>query len=182
MEKISVVLRILDNENRLLERADQKAISMLSIIGVFMVFFIVYCRVIPINYFTIFFISIYFLCALMAIVNLILAMRPRIRKDEHAAETIEGICEGEPAFFAGICQFPNVSAYKEGLKDMMKDDESIMNVYIRQIFSVARINAAKYKYVQRGILLGIVALAVELITIVYLFIYHYSLGHYPSIE
>jgi hypothetical protein len=182
MDKLSTVLRILDNENRLLERADQKAISMLSIIGVFMVFFIVYSRVIPINYFTIIFIVTYFLCALIAIVNLIMAMRPRIRKDEQEADTINEISDGEPAFFTGICQFPNISAYKECLNAMMKDDESIMNIYIKQIFSVARINAAKYKYVQRGILLGIVALAVELVTIVYLFIYRYGLGHYPPIE
>lgn len=182
MEKLPTVLRILDTENRLLERADQKAISMLSIIGVFMVFFIVYCRVIPINYITIVLITFYFLCALIAIVNLIMAMRPRIRNDEQEADSENVTHPGEPAFFTGICQFPNVSAYKESLNDMLKDEESVVNVYIRQIFSVARINAAKYKYVQRGILYGIVALAVELVTIVYLFIYHYGSGHFPPIE
>ena len=181
MDKLSTVLRILDNENHLLERADQKAISMLSIIGVFMVFFIVYCRVIPINYITIALICVYFLCALISIINLIMAMRPRIRKDEEG-DGADEIAQGEPAFFTGICQYPNVSAYKEGLNAMMKDDESIMNIYIKQIFSVARINAAKYKHVQRGIFLGIIALAIELMTIVYLFIYHQGLGHYPPIE
>ena len=40
-DKLSVVLRILDNENHLLERADQKAIALLSVLGVFMVFFVV---------------------------------------------------------------------------------------------------------------------------------------------
>lgn len=182
MDKLANILRILDNENRLLERADQKAISMLSIIGVFMVFFIVYCRVIPINYITIAFITIYFLCALISIVNLIMAMRPRIRKDEPEEGCETDVPQGEPAFFTGICQFPNVNAYKKGLDIMMKDDESIIDIYIKQIYSVAMINAAKYKYVQRGIFLGIIALVIELITIIYLFIYHQGLGHYPPIE
>jgi hypothetical protein len=182
MDKLANILRILDNENRLLERADQKSISMLSIIGVFMVFFIVYCRVIPINIITIVFITIYFLCALISIVNLIMAMRPRIRKDEVDEECADEVPQGEPAFFTGICQFPNVAAYKKGLDIMMKDDESIMNIYIKQIYSVAMINVAKYKHVQRGIFFGIIALAVELVTIVYLFIYHQGLGHFPPIE
>ena len=39
--KLSVVLRILYNENHLLERADQKTIALLSTLGVFMVFFVV---------------------------------------------------------------------------------------------------------------------------------------------
>ena len=182
MDKLPIILRILDNENRLLERADQKAISMLSIIGVFMVFFIVYCRVIPINYLTVIFIVIYFACALISILNLIMAMRPRIRKDENEDNFTDDTSSGEPAFFSGICQFTNVASYKEGLDQMMKDDESIANVYIKQIFSVAKINAAKYKYVQRGIFTGIITLAMELVIIVYLFIYHLGAGHYPPIE
>ena len=51
-DRFSLVFRILDNETRLLERADQKAISLLSILGVFMVFFIVYYRLVPVNTFT----------------------------------------------------------------------------------------------------------------------------------
>ena len=39
---LSSVLRVLDAENRLIERADQKAISLLAALGVFMVFFIAY--------------------------------------------------------------------------------------------------------------------------------------------
>ena len=38
-DKLSIVLRILDNESQLIERADRKAIALLSILGVFMVFF-----------------------------------------------------------------------------------------------------------------------------------------------
>ena len=78
-DKLSVVLRILDNENHLLERADQKAIALLSTLGVFMVFFVVYFRVIPINAITITLCSIYFFFALLSIISLIMTVRPRIR-------------------------------------------------------------------------------------------------------
>ncbi len=83
---LPIVLRILDNENRLVERADQKSISLLSILGVFMVFFIVYYRVIPMNPFTVVVIVLYFLCALMSIISLIMAIRPRIRREKGKSE------------------------------------------------------------------------------------------------
>ena len=60
-DNLAIVLRILDHENHLVERADQKSISLLSILGVFMVFFIVYYRVIPINFLTGGLIVLYFL-------------------------------------------------------------------------------------------------------------------------
>ena len=87
----------------------------------------------------------------------------------------------EPAFFIGIRQFRNLTAYKEAIEAMAKDEETTINVYIRQIFSLAQINAVKYKYIQRAILLVIVALATELGLIAYLFIYHLGDGLIPPI-
>lgn len=182
-DKLSVILRILDNENRLLERADQKAISLLSILGVFMVFFIVYYRLIPVNPLTVTLTIIYFSFALLSILNLIMAVRPRIRADSEnpSGDGEESPPPCEPAFFAGICQFPNLSAYKEALEDLTKDDESVINIYIRQLFTMARINQAKYKYVQRAILMVIIALATELAIIAYLFLNYLGEGVMPSI-
>lgn len=170
------VLRVLDGENRLLERADQKAISLLSALGVFMVFFIVYHRVIPINLFTVILLSIYFVVSLMAIVSLILTVRPRIRLVEDEAVDTDKTPACEPAFFVGICKFPTLSAYRQALQDMVKDEASTVEVYTRQIFSLARINAAKYKNIQRAVLLVIIALGVELALVAYLFIYYYGVG------
>ena len=181
MDKLSIVLRVLDNENRLLERADQKAISMLSILGVFMVFFIVYYRLIPVNILTILLSTAYFIFAFLAIFNLIMAMRPRIRQGGQDDDLGNDPPPSEPAFFQGICKFPNLSAYRQGLETMTRDEESAINVYTRQIYSVAQINAAKYKYAQRGILIGIFTLATELAIIVYLFISHFEAGSFPPI-
>jgi ABC-type multidrug transport system permease subunit len=178
---LPIVLRILDNENRLVERADQKSISLLSILGVFMVFFIVYYRVIPINIFTGIMIILYFFFALCSIVSLIMAIRPRIRRDTAATDDAEKALTCDPAFFTGICTFPNAAAYKEALNTLLQEDAQVAEVYIRQIFSVARINAEKYKHVQRGIVLVISSLAIELIIIAYLFLYYMDAGKLPPI-
>jgi hypothetical protein len=45
-------------------------------------------------------------------------------------------------------------------------------MYIREIWAVAHINTAKYKYVNRGVALVIITLTLELILIAYLFVYH----------
>jgi hypothetical protein len=170
---LPIILRILDNENRLVERADQKSISLLSILGVFMVFFVVYYRVIPMNPFTVTVIVLYFLFAALSIISLILAIRPRIRRGEGDAKAAPTL---DPAFFSGISAFPDVSAYKDTLQKMLEDEASISETYIRQIYSVARINRAKYKFVQRGVVFVIISLAIELVVIVYLFTYHMSTG------
>ena len=177
-DKLTAVLRILDSENRLLERYDQKSISMLSILGVFMVFFIVYHRILPVNPFTIAAISIYILCALSAILSLIMALRPRIHRDPEAAGKLP---PSEPAFFMGICQYPTISEYSKALDDLVCNETNLPDVYIRQIFGIARINAAKNKYVQRGMLLVAIALGTELALICYLFINYMGRGSLPPI-
>ena len=177
-DKLAHVLRILDAENRLLERADSKCISLLSILGVFMVFFIVYYRIIPVNIFTVSLILIYFTFAVLAIASLILTVRPRIQP---ISEENTGVMPSEPAFFAGINRFPSLSAYRQSLDDMTKDETTMINVYTRQIYSLAKINAAKYKYVQRAIIFVIVALATELAIIAYLFTFYLGAGVMPPI-
>ncbi len=59
---------------------------------------------------------------------------------------------------------------------MLEDEASVADNYIRQIFSVAHINQAKYKFVQRGVVFVIISLAIELVIITYLFAYHLSTG------
>ena len=180
--KLSEILKILDNENHLLERADQKAISMLSVLGVFMVFFIVYYRLIPVNIVSVALIAIYFLSALMAILSLIMTVRPRIRQNENnEAEDGEKIQVSEPGFFAGISKYQNFSAYKQVLEDMVEDETTVIDVYARQIYNIARINSSKYKHIQHAVFFVIIALTTELAIITYLFIYHLGEGMLPSI-
>jgi ABC-type bacteriocin/lantibiotic exporter with double-glycine peptidase domain len=170
---LPIVLRILDNENRLVERADQKSISLLSILGVFMVFFVVYYRVIPMNALTMTLIVLYFICALMAIISLIMAIRPRIRREKGAANATPF---HDPAFFSGISAFPDAAAYGTALQKLLEDETNVAENYTRQIYNVARINQAKYKFVQRGVVFVICSLAIELTVVVYLFAYHLSQG------
>lgn len=174
--RLLYVLRVLDTENRLLERADQKAISLLAALGVFMVFFIVYYRLVPINVLTVILLSTYFVFSLMAIVSFILTVRPRIRLLEEETGDMDKAAASEPAFFVGICKFPTLSAYRQALEAMIKDEASAIDVYTRQIFGLARVNAAKYRNIQRAVLFIIIALAAELTLVAYLFIYYYSQG------
>ena len=177
---LNLILRILDAENKLVERADQKAISLLSILGIFMVFFISYFRVIPVNYLTGILTSLYFVFALLSIIHLVMAIRPRIRKDmEATADNNNLTCD--PTFYTGICSFPDASSYKDTLLTALKDEKVVTDMYVRQIYSVAQINAVKFKYVQRGVILVITSICLELSIIVYLFVYHISDGKIPPI-
>ena len=178
---LPIVLRILDNENRITDRADHKAISLLSILGVFMVFFIVYYRIIPINTFTGALICLYFSFAALSIFNLVMAIRPRILKTPGEVEGKNNGIVCDPAFFSGICSFPSLKAYKEALQDMLKDEASISNVYINQIFNVAQINSLKYKHIQRGMILVVMSLVIELLIIAYLFINYIGVEQMPPI-
>jgi hypothetical protein len=180
-DRLTHVLRILDAENRLLERADNKAISLLSILGVFMVFFIVYYRIIPVNPLTITLIIIYFAFAILAIISLIMTVRPRIQPAPGDGGENDEAPPGEPAFFAGISRYPTLAAYRQSLEEMTRDEATMINVYTRQVYSLARINAAKYKNVQRAVFLVIIALATELAIIVYLFTAYLGVGVMPPI-
>jgi hypothetical protein len=175
------IIKILKNENWLVERADQKAISMLSTLGVFMVFFIVYYRVLPINPFTVTMIALYIIFALSSIFSLIMAIRPRTRRKPDAVTTNEKRQIADPAFYTGIVAHPNVEAFKKNLLEVLKTEESIADMYIREVWVVAHINAAKYKNVNRGVALVVITLTIELILIVYLFAFHIGEGKMPSI-
>jgi hypothetical protein len=181
-DKLSIVLRILDNESQLIERADRKAIALLSILGVFMVFFIVYYRLVPVNQVTVALTASYFALAILAIASLVMVVHPRIVREEQTEDQkADNMPSCEPAFFAGICRFPNLAAYRKALGDMMADEAVTFNIYSRQVFSLARINAAKYKHIQRATFLTIAALAIELSIIVYLFANYMGVGIMPPI-
>ena len=181
-DKLSALLRIFDNETRLLERADQKSISLLSILGVFMVFFIVYYRIIPVNIITVVLASLYFLCAALAIVSLMMSVRPRIQwGSQEISGKADEIQKCEPAFFAGICEFPNFSSYKQSVETMLGDNTSVFEIYARQIYSLAHVNAAKYRHLRRATLLVVIAIALELVIIAYLFVSYMGQGALPLI-
>ena len=181
-EKLSAVLRILDSESQLIERADRKAIALLSILGVFMVFFIVYYRLVPVNPVTVALTASYFVCAILSIVSLVLTVRPRInRGEETESRDADNMPACEPAFFGGICKFPSLSAYRKALGEMMSNESATFDIYTRQVFNLAQINAAKYKHLHRATFITIAALAIELSIIIYLFVNYMGVGIMPPI-
>jgi hypothetical protein len=87
----------------------------------------------------------------------------------------------EPAFFDGICKFPSLSAYRQVLGEMISNESTTFNIYTRQIFNLAQINAAKYKHLHRATFITIAALAIELSIIIYLFAGYMGVGIMPPI-
>jgi hypothetical protein len=175
--QLAIVLRILDNENRLAERADQKAISLLSVLGVFMVFFIVYYRFIPINAITVLMMTTYVAAAFFAIAHLILTIRPRIQPTESVPNNEKSGYGPDPAFFGGICCYPTFDSYQESLNALTREEGAVVRNYTRQIFSVAHINQLKYRYVRRAAVIVLSALAIELTIVAYLFALYISNGY-----
>ena len=79
---IAPIFQILQSEQNILQRTDQKAFTLMSILGVFMVFFIVHFLKIEINWFNVAMVIIYFVAAFIAIFNLMLVIVPRMRNDQ----------------------------------------------------------------------------------------------------
>ena len=62
-KRLSTLFKILDNENQIMQRTDQKATTLLSILGVFMVFFIVHFLKLQMNWLIFLTVIVYFLAA-----------------------------------------------------------------------------------------------------------------------
>jgi hypothetical protein len=172
-DKHSVVLRILDDQNRLTDRADAKAISLLSTLGIFTVFFIANFNKIPLEAFSIFLLIVYFSSVLLAIFQIILAISPRIRfggkgtgKNDRTDETLSS----QPTFFGGIAHFKNVEAYKKSLEDTLVGDEALTDNYIDQVYQVAKINSTKYARVRYAVWFSVMAITSQLALVAYTFI------------
>ena len=171
IERHAAVMKILDDQNHLSERADGKAISLLSMLGIFTVFFVSQIGNLNTEHlFMVILVVIYFISVLLAIVQIILAISPRIRnikkrlKDNPDAKPIP-----QPTFFAGICKFPDPEEYKKCLDDVIKNDEEITDIYINQIYQVAQINETKYACVNRAVWFVVLALGSQLAIIAYIF-------------
>jgi hypothetical protein len=71
-----------------------------------------------------------------------MTVRPRIHHEEETEDQdASGMPLCEPAFFDGICKFPSLAAYRKVLGEMMSNELATFNIYTRQIFNLAQINA-----------------------------------------
>ena len=154
--ELSTLFQILGNENQILMRTDQKAFTLLSILGVFMVFFIVHFLKVQMTWFIFLFVMVYFVAALISIINLILVIVPRVRTEKTQEE------ESNPLFFAGISQYKSASGYARHLRSIAQDREQTTNMFAKQVYSLGMINTYKYKHLRNAITAFIIAISAEL--------------------
>lgn len=154
--ELSTLFQILGNENQILMRTDQKAFTLLSILGVFMVFFIVHFLKVQMTWFIFLFVMVYFVAALVSIINLILVIVPRVRTEKTQEE------ESNPLFFAGISQYKSASGYARHLRSIAQDREQTTNLFANQVYSLGMINTYKYKHLRNAITAFIIAISAEL--------------------
>jgi hypothetical protein len=171
VERHAAVMKILDDQNHLSERADGKAISLLSTLGIFTVFFV--SQIGKLQNMSIFMdvaVVIYFISVVLAIIQIIMAISPRIRTVKHTLKANPNDKPiHQPTFFGGICKFPDPEEYKKCLDDVIKNEEEITDIYINQIYQVAQINSTKYACVNRAVWFVVLALGSQLAIIAYIF-------------
>jgi hypothetical protein len=155
------LFQVLSSEQQILMRTDQKAFTLLSILGVFMVFFIIHFLKIQINWFTFILVFVYFIAAFMAIVYLVLVIVPRIREDK--------VKEDNPdinaTFFGGISQFSTAEDYANYLAEISANETKTYNMFATQVFALGKINNYKNKNLKQAILFFAVAIMSELLII-----------------
>lgn len=158
---IAPIFQILQSEQNILQRTDQKAFTLMSILGVFMVFFIVHFLKIEINWFNVAMVIIYFIAAFIAIFNLMLVIVPRMRNDQSHDE----LPDINATFFGGIIQFKNPVEYAEYLNEITEDHEETYKMFSAQLYALGHINAYKNKHLRKAIIFFGTAILCELLII-----------------
>ena len=158
---IAPIFHILQSEQLILQRTDQKAFTLMSILGVFMVFFLVHFPKIQINWFNFIMLILYLVAALVALIQLIMVINPRIKKREHQ----DDLPEINPTYFKGIVSFDNASKYGKYLRKIMDDENRSYTMFANQVYSVASINEYKHGHMQKAIRFFAVAIISELLIV-----------------
>jgi predicted neutral ceramidase superfamily lipid hydrolase len=166
-KKINILLEILSSEQQTLQRADQKAFTMLSLLGVFAVFFIVHYTKIPPTIFSSILISIYFVSIIISVFFLVSVVSPRIKETENISAEKKTIL---PTFFGGIVKYKSAEDYAKELGVILDDNEATYQIFSRSVYSVSRINSYKHKYLKYGIRAFVVAIGVEFSIIIMLYL------------
>ena len=155
------LFRILDSEQQIITRTDQKAFTMLSLMGVFMVFFLVHFTKIQINWFNFVMLILYLGAAILALVQLIMVINPRIRK----AKDREDLPEINATYFGGIVSFSSAADYGKYLRKIMGNETKTYTMFANQVYSVAQINQYKHGHMQSAIKYFAVAIISELLIV-----------------
>lgn len=162
-KKTEVVFQILAGEQQILQRTDQKAATLLSILGVFAVFFIVHYMKIEANTFNFIFIFLYFLSAFASILYLMAVLSPRIKGTEFDAG--DSGKTALPTFFGGIVKYKSPAEYAHALDKLLDKHENAFEAFAETVYSISMINSYKNKHIRMGILFFVLAITFELIII-----------------
>jgi hypothetical protein len=165
-----LLFHILQSEQAVLARTDQKAYTLLSVLGVFMTFFIVYFRLLIMNAFIVAILPIYFGAAFLTIWQLVHTILPRFHRDPKSDD--EGEIRLDPTFFGGIREFSTSKEYFDHLRgmDLDNDEERVLQLLSRQVHALAIINWSKNTRLRRGVYGFVVAIGVELVMVLSTFI------------
>jgi len=162
---VAPIFQILQSEQLILQRTDQKAFTLMSLLAAFMVFFIVHFSKVmdnsEINILSALMVIVYFINATFGLINLMLVIVPRIRNDM----SHEDLPEINATFFGGIIQFKNPVEYASYLAEMTEDNDNTFKMFAAQLFALGHINAYKNKHMRRAILFFGAAIFSELIII-----------------
>jgi len=191
-KEFNALLQVLSGEQQVIQRTDQKAFTLLSILGVFMVFFIVHFPKIQMNLFIFLMMMVYFTSAMGTIYYLVRVIVPRISKQKNSHtnertgsgffnEIIQWISKYKiqndyidmeedevinPTFFAGISRFSNANEYAVYLKSIAKNEDSLYEMFASQVFALGNINQVKNENVRLALYFFISALLSELLIII----------------
>ena len=155
------LFKVLDSEQQIIMRTDQKAFTMLSLMGVFMVFFLVHFPKIQINWFNFIMLILYLVAALVALIQLIMVINPRIKRREKQ----DDLPQTNPTYFKGIVSFDTASKYGQYLRKIMDDENRSYTMFANQVYSVASINDYKHGHMQTAIRFFAVAIISELLIV-----------------
>ncbi|MDC1032257.1 DUF5706 domain-containing protein [Candidatus Marinimicrobia bacterium] len=162
---VAPIFQILQSEQLILQRTDQKAFTLMSLLAAFMVFFIVHFPKVmgngEINFLTAIMVLIYFINATLGLINLMLVIVPRIRNDM----SHQDLPDVNATFFGGIVQFNNPIEYASYLAEMTEDNDNTFKMFSAQLYALGHINAYKNKHMRRAIIFFGGAIFSELIII-----------------
>ena len=166
-KKFGVLFHILSSEQQILQRTDQKAFTLISLIGVFTVFFIIHYTKLEPSTFNLIFIALYFIAVLFSLTYLVIVISPRIGDVEEKIR--EDNLTVSPTFFGGIVKYKSPDEYLSILGSVLDNSGSTYSIFAKSIYSIGIINARKNKFLRFGIYWFVLAIAFEFLIIVSLY-------------
>lgn len=161
-KEFNALLQVLGGEQQIIQRSDQKAFTLLSILGVFMVFFIVHFTKMQLDTLIFILIVIYFPAAMCALYFLVRVIVPRVRSHKNTSGADDTI---NPTFFGGISQFDSPDEYAIYLKKIASNEDQLYKMFAGQVFALGKINQKKNENIRRATFFFVTALTSELLII-----------------